>query len=68
MTAPVNTLLDGGLSPGQILDVSGPPNGPKEKIVLASVRSAVELREEVLFVGVELSSALESLHSMLILP
>ncbi|KAG6808902.1 hypothetical protein H0H92_002402 [Tricholoma furcatifolium] len=47
---PVDELLSGGLSRGQIVEISGPPGTPKEAIAIGIVRSFVEAGHEVLFV------------------
>ncbi|KAL0576031.1 hypothetical protein V5O48_005938 [Marasmius crinis-equi] len=48
--APLDKLLDGGIPRGHILELSGPPGTPKEKIALGVVRSFLDSKEEVLFV------------------
>ena len=49
--APVDKLLGGGLSRGQLVEISGPPGTPKEQLATSLARSFVEAGEEVLFVG-----------------
>jgi RAD51-like protein 2 len=49
--APVDRLLNGGLSRGHILEISGPPGSAKEQLAINFVRSFVEVGDEVLFVG-----------------
>lgn len=48
---PLDEILDGGLSGGQILEISGPPGSPKERMAVNILRSFVEVGEEVIFVG-----------------
>lgn len=48
---PVDKILDGGLSMGHILEVSGPPGTPKETIATNLVTSFVEAGHEVIFIG-----------------
>ncbi|KIM71578.1 hypothetical protein PILCRDRAFT_82638 [Piloderma croceum F 1598] len=47
---PVDKLLNGGLTRGHILEVSGPPGTMKEAIAVGVVRAFVERKEHVLFV------------------
>ncbi|KAL0069260.1 hypothetical protein AAF712_003624 [Marasmius tenuissimus] len=47
----LDKLLDGGISRGNILEISGPPGTPKAKIALGVTRSFLSAKEEVLFVG-----------------
>ncbi|KAG5727214.1 hypothetical protein E4T56_gene1410 [Termitomyces sp. T112] len=42
-------LLSGGLSSGQIIEISGPPGTPKEALAISIVKSFVEACQEVLF-------------------
>ncbi|KAG5338499.1 hypothetical protein C0989_007271 [Termitomyces sp. Mn162] len=44
-------LLSGGLSSGQIIEISGPPGTPKEALAISIVKSFVEACQEVLFFG-----------------
>ncbi|KAK1217334.1 hypothetical protein PQX77_020015 [Marasmius sp. AFHP31] len=46
----LDKLLDGGISRGNILELSGPPGTPKAKIALGVTRSFLSAKEEVLFV------------------
>ncbi|KAJ8082820.1 hypothetical protein PM082_008676 [Marasmius tenuissimus] len=46
----LDKLLDGGISRGNILEISGPPGTPKAKIALGVTRSFLSAKEEVLFV------------------
>jgi RAD51-like protein 2 len=59
---PVDRLLNGGLSRGHILEISGPPGSAKEQLAINFVRSFVEAGEEVLFVGMLLRKCLYSRH------
>ncbi|KAJ3834465.1 P-loop containing nucleoside triphosphate hydrolase protein [Lentinula raphanica] len=47
---PLDTLLNGGLNEGGILELSGPPGSLKERILLNIVRSFVESGKRVLFI------------------
>ncbi|KIK68483.1 hypothetical protein GYMLUDRAFT_237532 [Collybiopsis luxurians FD-317 M1] len=47
---PVDALLNGGVTEGHILEISGPPGSPKELVLLNILRSFVEARKSVLFV------------------
>jgi RAD51-like protein 2 len=57
--SPIDKLLNGGLTRGHILEVSGPPGTMKEAVAIGVVRSFVERREEVLFVGESIQLRLE---------
>ncbi|KAF8636947.1 hypothetical protein AX17_003198 [Amanita inopinata Kibby_2008] len=46
---PVDKLLSGGITRGQVLEISGPPGSPKEVLLLKVVTAFVELGEEVIF-------------------
>ena len=48
---PLDSLLDGGLSRGQILELSGPPGCPKERIAVNILKSFVEMEHEAIFLG-----------------
>jgi RAD51-like protein 2 len=48
---PIDKLLNGGLTRGHILEVSGPPGTMKEAVGINVIRSFVEKNEHVLFVG-----------------
>lgn len=48
---PLDSLLDGGLSRGQILELSGPPGCPKERIAVNILKSYLELEHEAIFLG-----------------
>lgn len=56
---PVDKLLNGGLTRGHILEVSGPPGTMKEAIAVGVVRAFVERKEHVLFVGEYIQMGLE---------
>lgn len=55
---PINVLLGGGLKPGHILELSGPPGSPKERMVIATVKSTVQNGDGVAFIGTRDSSVL----------
>jgi len=44
-------VLDGGLKRGRILEISGPPGSPKEKLLIEIVSLFAKAKEGVLFVG-----------------
>ncbi|KAG6856588.1 hypothetical protein H0H87_002794 [Tephrocybe sp. NHM501043] len=48
---PVDHLLSGGLSRGQIVEISGPPGTPKEALAISIVKSFVEAGHETLFIA-----------------
>jgi len=50
---PIDKLLNGGLTKGHILEVSGPPGTLKEAVGVGFVRSFVERQEDVLFVDTQ---------------
>jgi RAD51-like protein 2 len=50
----LDKILGGGLSRGQILEISGPPGSPKEKLALNIMATFAESGEETLFVGKDL--------------
>lgn len=47
----LDKILGGGLCRGQILEISGPPGSPKEKLVMNIMATFAESGEETLFVG-----------------
>jgi RAD51-like protein 2 len=49
--AALDKILEGGVSRGHILEISGPPGSPKELVAMKIVSSFVNAREEVFFVG-----------------
>jgi len=50
-SAPLDRLLDGGLSRGHILELSGPPGSPKQNIATSVVASFAQTGGEVIFLG-----------------
>lgn len=48
---PVDKLLSGGITKGQIIEFSGPPGSPKEFLAIKMVSSFIEAGDEVVFVG-----------------
>ncbi|KXN85507.1 hypothetical protein AN958_11245 [Leucoagaricus sp. SymC.cos] len=52
--APLDKLLKGGLTQGHILEISGPPGCPKERIAVDIVSSVLDAGEGVIFVGTAL--------------
>lgn len=56
---PLNELLGGGLSPGNILEISGPPGTAKETLAINIVRSFVEAEHDILFLGLFLHFSFE---------
>jgi RAD51-like protein 2 len=46
----LDVVLDGGLKRGRILEISGPPGSPKEKLLI-EIASVFAKAEGVLFVG-----------------
>jgi len=50
-SAPLDRLLDGGLSRGHILELSGPPGSPKQNIATSIVASFAQTGGEVVFLG-----------------
>lgn len=49
--APVDTLLDGGVKRGSVLELSGPPGTSKESVALGMARAFLDDNKDVLFVG-----------------
>ena len=49
---PIDTLLDGGLRRGHVLELLGPPGTPKTALVLEIIRDFIENREDVLIIGI----------------
>ncbi|PFH50604.1 hypothetical protein AMATHDRAFT_60704 [Amanita thiersii Skay4041] len=62
---PLDKLLSGGISRGQVLELSGPPGSPKETLLLNIVRSFVELGEEVIFLEMQNTISPSILHKAL---
>lgn len=48
---PVDALLEGGLKPGFVLEISGPPGTRKEALAVNLTRTFVEANKGVIFVG-----------------
>ncbi|KAF9269692.1 hypothetical protein L218DRAFT_953316 [Marasmius fiardii PR-910] len=59
--APLDKLLCGGIPRGRILELSGPPGTPKERIAVGVVRSFLKAKEEVIFVDCQNMSNPETL-------
>ena len=49
--APLDNLLGGGLSSGQMLEISGPPGSPRERIMLRFISQTVKDGEELLYLS-----------------
>lgn len=49
---PIDSLLDGGLKRGHVLELLGPPGTPKTPVVLEMIRDFIENREDVLIIGI----------------
>ena len=49
--AGLDTVLDGGLKRGRILEISGPPGSPKEKLLIEIACVFAKAEAGVLFVG-----------------
>lgn len=47
----MDEIIGGGLKPGCVLELSGPPGSPKEAALLDLVRTVTKQGEEVLFLG-----------------
>lgn len=47
----LDKALDGGISRGHVVEISGPPGCAKEQLLMNIVAAFVETNEEVLFVG-----------------
>ncbi|KAI0319312.1 hypothetical protein OF83DRAFT_822162 [Amylostereum chailletii] len=63
--APLDRLLDGGISKGDILEISGPPGTAKEHLAVRFVRAAVRNEEEVLFVDMQNMVSADALSAAL---
>jgi RAD51-like protein 2 len=50
---PIDSLLDGGLRRGHVLELLGPPGTPKGVLVLEIIRDFIENREDVLIIGIQ---------------
>ncbi|KAJ3759673.1 hypothetical protein EV360DRAFT_81874 [Lentinula raphanica] len=62
---PLDTLLNGGLNEGGILELSGPPGSLKERILLNIVRSFVDSGKRVLFIGSVRNNILEKIKQVI---
>lgn len=49
---PIDSLLDGGLRRGHVLELLGSPATPKTALVLEIIRDFIESREDVLIIGI----------------
>jgi len=49
--AALDQILDGGLRRGHIMEISGPPGSPKDKLVINIISVFAEAEEDILFVG-----------------
>ena len=49
---PIDSLLDGGLKRGHVLELLGPPGTPKTALVLEIITDFIENREDVLIIGI----------------
>lgn len=47
----IDDIMGGGLKKGNVLELSGPPGSPIERVVISLVRSFVKKGEGVIFVG-----------------
>ena len=47
----LDKALDGGVSRGHVLEISGPPGSAKEQLLMNIVAAFVEVNEEVIFIG-----------------
>jgi hypothetical protein len=63
--APLDALLDGGLPRGHILELSGPPQTPRDAVALGAVRSALAAGGAVLVVDTQNIIAPRDLKSLL---
>ena len=48
---PLDSLINGGLKKGELLEVSGPPGSGKTQLALEFVKEAVSAGDEVLVMG-----------------
>ena len=51
ISSATDKLLDGGLKRGHVLELSGPPGSPKERLFLSAVISAIANGDHILFLG-----------------
>ena len=56
----LDKLLEGGISRGHVIEISGPPGCVKEQLLMNIVAAFVEVNEEVMFIG-EYSTQYQSL-------
>jgi hypothetical protein len=63
--APLDALLDGGLPRGHILELSGPPQTPRDAVALGAVRSALAAGGAVLVVDTQNIIAPRDLKNLL---
>ena len=47
----LDKALEGGLSRGHVLEISGPPGSAKEQLLMNIVAAFIEVNEEVIFIG-----------------
>jgi predicted ATP-dependent serine protease len=47
----LDKVLEGGISRGHVLEISGPPGTAKEQLLMNIVAAFVEVNEEVIFIG-----------------
>lgn len=64
---PLDALLNGGITPGSILEISGPPGTAKEALAVNITRSFLEAEHEILFVGMSCLMCLCFIVSLLII-
>ncbi|KAK2461211.1 hypothetical protein APHAL10511_006738 [Amanita phalloides] len=63
--APMDRLLDGGVSRGRLLEISGPPGCPKEALLLKVVLAFVEVGQEVIFLETQNMVSPATIHKTL---
>ena len=47
----LDKALEGGISRGQVVEMSGPPGCAKEQLLMNIVAAFIEVNEEVIFIG-----------------
>ena len=47
----LDKALEGGISRGHVLEISGPPGSAKEQLLMNIVAAFIEVNEEVIFIG-----------------
>ncbi|KAJ3485589.1 hypothetical protein NLI96_g4844 [Meripilus lineatus] len=62
---PVDALLEGGLKPGFVLEISGPPGTRKEALAVNLTRTFVEANKGVIFVDLQNMTSPEALKESL---